>query len=174
MWRCARHFAALGPRHGIRLAASGRGGPASGTAADTASSSGSAGTAAAAEASPFQGRLSSEGMVLPIADADSDALYSDSSSIEERLQRRLRRKTTSAGLGAQEDAAGMFLEDRKDRPEAGKWEAFQVADNKEHLEAFQNVVRRLRVRREAGQRDPSQSMDKVMDYLLKKKKKEGK
>merc|ERR1719498_1944342 len=94
-------------------------------------------------------------------DADDEA--------ESRLQKRLQRKTSSLDLGAQEDAAGMFGKEKADLAAPGAGEKYQVTDSKQHLEAFQSVFQKMRSRKTSDERDVSDSMKKVMEYVMKKK-----
>eukprot|EP00931_Biecheleriopsis_adriatica_P050406 TRINITY_DN29180_c0_g1_i1.p1 TRINITY_DN29180_c0_g1~~TRINITY_DN29180_c0_g1_i1.p1 ORF type:complete len:194 (+),score=51.60 TRINITY_DN29180_c0_g1_i1:59-640(+) len=126
-----------------------------------------------AKASPFQGKLSIEGVLLPMDDAA--ALADDkASSIEARLQDRLKQKESSSALLTKTDEAGMFGSKPSDIAEQHASEAYRVEGSVDHLDTFQDVFRRLRrTGRDFDDRDVSDSMLKVMDYMKKKKSKEG-
>eukprot|EP00930_Biecheleria_cincta_P031079 TRINITY_DN21563_c0_g1_i1.p1 TRINITY_DN21563_c0_g1~~TRINITY_DN21563_c0_g1_i1.p1 ORF type:complete len:190 (+),score=51.00 TRINITY_DN21563_c0_g1_i1:107-676(+) len=130
-------------------------------------------TVAEAKPKPFQGKYSIEGVLLPIEDLEAPE-ESSISSIESRLQDRLRQKSTSSKLMEKEDKGGMFRAVPADAKEAPAWKEFQVKGEIDHLDEFQNVMRRLRrTGRDHDERDLSDSMLKAMEYTKKNKKKGG-
>ncbi|CAE7709556.1 unnamed protein product [Symbiodinium pilosum] len=123
------------------------------------------------EAARYRGKCSVEGLVLPIADAEVPE-DDQTSSIDSRLSNRLQPKASSQRLMGSTDAAGMYVEIPSDRVE-DKAKEYQVHENLDHLDAFQNVYRRLRrTGRDSGEKDVSDSLLKAMEYA--KKKKDGK
>lgn len=130
-------------------------------------------TGAGPKPKPFQGQLSFEGVLLPIEDLEAPE-ESDISSIESRLQDRLRQKSTSSKLMQKEDRAGMFAAIPSDVKAAPVWKEYQVKGEIDHMDEFQDVMKRLRRSgRDHDDRDLSDSMLKAMEYAKKKKKKGG-
>ncbi|CAE7348233.1 unnamed protein product [Symbiodinium natans] len=121
-----------------------------------------------AASTPYRGKRSVEGDLLPIADAEAPE-DDQASSIDSRLSNRMQLKTSSQRLGSTENVDGMYADIPSDRVE-DKAKQYQVHDSQDHLDAFQNVYRRLRrTGRDETDRDVSDSLWKAMEYAKKKK-----
>ncbi|CAE7942849.1 unnamed protein product [Symbiodinium sp. KB8] len=123
--------------------------------------------ASTSDATPYRGRCSVEGVILPIADTEAPE-EDQASSIDSRLSNRLQLKKSSQQLGSTE-GPGMYAEVPSDRVE-DKAKLYHVHESQDHLDAFQNVFRRLRrTGRDETDKDVSDSMLKAMEYARKKK-----
>lgn len=105
--------------------------------------------------------------VLPIADTSSNVGLN---SIEARLERRMSANSASESLEASMDTARMFVAQPTDCVTDVNAFHQPIEAHLDHTENFQKVFRRLRqTGRNDDQRDASDSMKKVMQYLEKKK-----
>uniref|UniRef100_A0A7S1AXI9 Uncharacterized protein n=1 Tax=Noctiluca scintillans TaxID=2966 RepID=A0A7S1AXI9_NOCSC len=118
-------------------------------------------------AAPFRGKYTIEGQVLPIADTSSNVGVD---SIEARLGRRMSANRASESLEASMDTARMFVAQPTDRVTDVNACHQPIEAHLDHTENFQKVFRRLRrTGRNDDQREASDSLKKVMEYLEKKK-----
>merc|ERR1712129_292300 len=154
------------------------GSPSGSSSSSSGGSSNNSTEAVEVKATPFEGRCVVEGVVLPMADAKvEEALRTaESDSIEGRLQRRLRDKTSSAQLMSQAgDPAGMFVASPRDLAAKHPSHVHRVAESTEHLNEFQSTLKRLRQtgRDHSDERDVSDSMVKALQYMERRKKNSG-
>mmetsp|Transcript_88530 Transcript_88530/g.274081 ORF Transcript_88530/g.274081 Transcript_88530/m.274081 type:complete len:202 (-) Transcript_88530:24-629(-) len=168
-----RRRVVMQPRRALAASSGGGGGrqPAAGGdgAAEPAPGHGTA--AGEASPAPFRGRYVVEGTLLPMEETDPGAAESHG-SIEDRLQHRLQAKDSSTRLSTEAGGhEGMFRAAPADLAPAHRSEEYRVTDGNEHLEAFQSVFRRLRRtgRNPEDDRDVSDSMLKVLEYVQRKK-----
>ncbi|CAE7523569.1 unnamed protein product, partial [Symbiodinium sp. CCMP2456] len=123
--------------------------------------------ASTSDATPYRGRCSVEGVILPIADTEAPE-DDQASSIDSRLSNRSQLKASSQQLGSTE-GPGMYAEIPSDRVEDNA-RLYHVHESQDHLDTFQNVFRRLRrTGRDETDKDVSDSMLKAMEYARKKK-----
>ncbi|CAJ1334140.1 unnamed protein product [Effrenium voratum] len=117
------------------------------------------------DGTPFRGKYSVEGVLLPNADQAAE----DAPGIDERLGNRLRPKASSQRLEQAASTEGMYAKLPTDRSTDINKE-YQVHESQDHLEAFQKVFRRLRrTGRGESDQDVSNSILKAMEYARKKK-----
>eukprot|EP00933_Yihiella_yeosuensis_P081758 TRINITY_DN95447_c0_g1_i1.p1 TRINITY_DN95447_c0_g1~~TRINITY_DN95447_c0_g1_i1.p1 ORF type:complete len:194 (-),score=40.78 TRINITY_DN95447_c0_g1_i1:112-693(-) len=125
------------------------------------------------QAAPYQGKHSIEGVLLPILDAEAVEDGESQATIEDRLQHRLKAKISSSSLSAtasSADGASMFGHQPSDCAAPKRTAAYQVEGSTEHLDEMQTVLRKLRrTGRDETDKDVSDSMLKVMEYLKQKK-----
>eukprot|EP00747_Dinoflagellata_sp_TGD_P168218 gnl/TRDRNA2_/TRDRNA2_194091_c0_seq1.p1 gnl/TRDRNA2_/TRDRNA2_194091_c0~~gnl/TRDRNA2_/TRDRNA2_194091_c0_seq1.p1 ORF type:complete len:188 (-),score=35.64 gnl/TRDRNA2_/TRDRNA2_194091_c0_seq1:116-679(-) len=118
---------------------------------------------------PYSGKHAIEGNVLPIAE-DEDLDAGATMTIEERLQRRLKRKQSSLGLESTQEVGADTSNpvDVQEDPSA----KYQVTQRQDHNEHFQDMFRRLRRtgRDPNDERDAGAAMQRVLEYQKGRKK----